>query len=599
MENLNIKLILSSENNYEYKHTIDNIDINLIADVVENVNLYKTEEIIKAIKIIKLSKKGDYKEIINEWVMIIMDILVEFYLFILNKKPYYCICQYCNNPILYTYFENNLNKKSINNENNIISIEGSLAQFNEYNKVDFDNSIYKSMKICSNLNNIFFSNNFFKNPIEDYKKKYEKLNNNNIHFPANPPKKGEKSINIIYHDENYKIFQESINKDARRFEEACKGTFIFSNSMEIFKTIIQEIQSKNAIQTINKFLLITTGRTFEKVVEFLNSNPQYSELISKACIYCMRKKKYLELMSKYELLGGVFDIPSDVVDFIEENSSEDNVKFDFSKLVTYENYISKYYELHKIISKYYSKISRNSIYDAIDLIKDIFNETNMGDEQLYEMLETFQNDDYEIIIQYTDNFYSYVNKWLLNLNNLTYEKSGYFIGGLMYKLNEYGINKRKGLKQNFILYRGLYINYLDALSYQIHKGKIISFQTFLSTSENKSTAEFFSHINRKTIEERKEKCMFSTILNIKYDWDKDLFPLCFNISEITNFRSEKEYLFHPFSFFKINDFKIDISKNILELSLETIGKTEILEEQIKNGKKIILNEKKKIIEIKN
>ena len=138
-------------------------------------------------------------------------------------------------------------------------------------------------------------------------------------------------------------------------------------------------------------------------------------------------------MSKYELLGGVFDIPSDVVDFIEENSSEDNVKFDFSKLVTYENYISKYYELHKIISKYYSKISRNSIYDAIDLIKDIFNETNMGDEQLYEMLETFQNDDYEIIIQYTDNFYSYVNKWLLNLNNLTYEKSGYFIGGLMYK----------------------------------------------------------------------------------------------------------------------------------------------------------------------
>ena len=93
--------------------------------------------------------------------------------------------------------------------------------------------------------------------------------------------------------------------------------------------------------------------------------------------------------------------------------------------------------------------------------------------------------------------------------------------------------------------------------------------------------------------------MFSTILNIKYDWDKDLFPLCFNISEITNFRSEKEYLFHPFSFFKINDFKIDISKNILELSLETIGKTEILEEQIKNGKKIILNEKKNLIEIKN
>ena len=71
---------------------------------------------------------------------------------------------------------------------------------------------------------------------------------------------------------------------------------------------------------------------------------------------------------------------------------------------------------------------------------------------------------------------------VIKFKNLAYEKAGYFIGGLMFKLNEYGIKKNKGNKNTNTLYRGIYLNFGDALSYQIHEDKIVSFQTFFSTS---------------------------------------------------------------------------------------------------------------------
>ena len=221
------------------------------------------------------------------------------------------------------------------------------------------------------------------------------------------------------------------------------------------------------------------------------------------------------------------------------------------------------------------------------------------DKTLIETIEKFTNGDYNIIIEYTKSFYSYINKWLLKADKLVYEKTGYFIGGLMYKLNEYGINKKRGMESKAILYRGMYLDYLDALSYKKYTDNIISFQTFLSTSSKMGTAEFFSKLKRSSVDERQKNCKFSSILKIEYNWDEGLFPLCFDISDISHYKTEKEFLFHPFSFFKIKDFKIDLINHTLNLDLETIGKKEILEEQIKLGKKIMLNDSKKIMEVKN
>ena len=76
-------------------------------------------------------------------------------------------------------------------------------------------------------------------------------------------------------------------------------------------------------------------------------------------------------MEKYKILGGVFHIPSNVVEFIENNLSEDNTIFEYSKFVLYDNYVSNFHILHQIISKYYSNSFQNSMNIAIDLLKDI------------------------------------------------------------------------------------------------------------------------------------------------------------------------------------------------------------------------------------
>ena len=61
--------------------------------------------------------------------------------------------------------------------------------------------------------------------------------------------------------------------------------------------------------------------------------------------------------------------------------------------------------------------------------------------------------------------------------------------------------------------------------------------------------------------------------------------------------NEKEILFQPFSFYFVSDVKIDLNLYTADIYLETIGKTMILEEEIKKGKEIRYNESTKTIEL--
>ena len=172
LKEINLKLILSSDKKYKYNHLSDLNNIILIGEVVENIDLYDKEEISQIIADIKRIINKDYKQYINELIMNIMDHLVEFFLFLLNKKPYYIICKACNNPILYfnKNEENDYINLNINNENISISkssLNNALGQSIKIN--DFDHSFCKSMMICSNLNNILLNNNSEKNYLNKLK----------------------------------------------------------------------------------------------------------------------------------------------------------------------------------------------------------------------------------------------------------------------------------------------------------------------------------------------------------------------------------------------------------------------------------------------
>ena len=583
------KLLINSSEKYIYNHFNDNN--NIIAEVVENIDYYSLEKVTEIINGIKLEIPGNYKKIINDWIITVFELINECFLFVLNINLFYDICSCCKSPLLYL---NNSNSKNPDGNNE------------EKNKL-FDNILFKSIQIYNSIFEII-SPKFNPFSIADHKKIFFG-DNPKIYQPANPPKKdNNKFINVIYHDENHNnnYFMESINKDAIELRNSTNGTFIFSNSEDSFKLIIKGI--KNYIQNDEniKFLLITTGRTFEKVYNILNQE-NCIQLIYKACIFCLHKDKHIDKLNKYpNLLKAIYNTKTDVGKFILENSSENNKIFEVLTLVTYKDYVNEFYKLHEIISKNYKNNQNDDTYqNAITLLQNFINQENykIRGNKLFEGLKAFlTNDGRKIIYEYSnETYYKDINHWLLNLNNLAYEKAGYFIGQLMYKLNEYGNENNLGYKENkpITLYRGIYINYLDALSYQIHLGKKICFQTFLSTSKNEDTAIFFAKEKRKTADDRKDEFKFSLLMEIEHNWNEGLFPLCFYIAPISKFQYEEEYLFHPYTFFKITGFFVDYEKFIIKLKLVSINKKEILEEKINKGNnKIYYNKIDKIIEVR-
>ena len=69
------------------------------------------------------------------------------------------------------------------------------------------------------------------------------------------------------------------------------------------------------------------------------------------------------------------------------------------------------------------------------------------------------------------------------------------------------------------------------------------------------------------------------------------------MEDISQYGAEKEIIFLPFSFYYVRDVQIDLNNYKADIYLETIGKKEILEEQIRIGRQINYNNKEKIMEV--
>lgn len=120
----------------------------------------------------------------------------------------------------------------------------------------------------------------------------------------------------------------------------------------------------------------------------------------------------------------------------------------------------------------------------------------------------------------------------------------------------------------------------------------------MSTSQNREKARDFSKETKTSDNERKEDFKFSLLIKIEHIWKKDLYPLCFDISKISVYPSEEEFLFNPYSFFKIKNFKVNFNTHVIELKLETINKREELENRVKDNKKIYYNKHSQLLEAK-
>ena len=121
---------------------------------------------------------------------------------------------------------------------------------------------------------------------------------------------------------------------------------------------------------------------------------------------------------------------------------------------------------------------------------------------------------------------------------------------------------------------------------------------FTSTSQDELVAKSWAGRD-DTHALYKANLRFSVVFIIRNFSKENWISNGIDIQKASNFDYEKEILYQPFSFYYVRDVQIDNKNYIADIYLDTIGKTEILEEKIREGKEIGFNPKLRIMEVKS
>ena len=429
-------------------------------------------------------------------------------------------------------------------------------------------------------------------------------------IPETTIKNKNKSANILYYDENIEKHLDEIHEDAILFERNTPGTFILCTNIPSMLLVLEEINFYNSKYDKRViFNLIVTGSKYQKVMDCLIEY-KYDHLFQNICIYCFKIFKYLNIMKKNNKVKGVYDDPEDVIKFIENISSEEIKEYPLIKIISYFDYRDKYHERHEKISEFYGNITKEEYEKNRKRLEKYINSKEENELKIKinkkELIDSFKTFDIKtdlqqlnklIIHEYTKNtFYSPLNYLLRNFDKEIYEVIAYYTARLMYALNCQAKESNSFLTKNFTVYRGESVKYINIIPFERLKGKIILFSAFTSTSKELSIAEDFSKRKKsKEIFDKQRK--FSVIYKIKNYEKKNCIPCGIDIENISKYGYEKEILYQPFSFYFVKNVKINYEKYTTDIDLELIPKMEILEEEIRKGKKVIYDEKNNMMTI--
>jgi len=430
---------------------------------------------------------------------------------------------------------------------------------------------------------------------------------------SNGSANGEKCFNnIIYYDENIDHLS-SINLDSDVFERVTPGAFILCTSLKSLDLVKKEIVKQISRNKKMSFNLITTGSKCETIIEFLNKNNDFKNCINKICVYCFNIKKWSYLKDKYEIVHDVVTSQKDVIKFINDFSSEEIKPYPVTKLLRYNDYQDKYKERHFKISQFYGDLTleqyKSNIKKMESLIKKEAQSNELKNKNTNNLLSGFLTFDLTkdleildklIIKEYTKNtFYGDLNKWLMSHKMNDYEPIAYFTARLMYSLNKYAKKNNKFCNENKkVLHRGVKMTYSDLLPYERAKGKIILLSAFTSTSLDEVFAKRWAGRD-DTVALYTANLKFSVVFIITNLCNKNWISNGIDVQKEAKYKNEKEILYQPFSFYYVREVEINNELYTADIYLETIGKTEILEEKIREGKEIEFNSKLKIMEVKN
>ena len=383
------------------------------------------------------------------------------------------------------------------------------------------------------------------------------------------------------------------------FEKNNIGSFIFCSDLDSLNLIREEILNKMQNNKDLVFNIITSGSSCQNLLDFLKENNKFDNYIKNICIYCWEIDKYKELFKdNYEKIhDDIYKKRHLVTKFLKKTQTINH--YLPTKLITEEYYTEIYNKMHSKIAQFYGNLNPDIYRINIEkIISNLNRETK--DKKIVsnknKIIEGFLKFDLNQNMEYSDELIikeyinrkisKYLNKCLMNIDQELDESVAYFTSRLIFSLNSYANkNNMFCIENKKQLYIGAKLPYSRILSYNKVKDKIITFPRFISTTES----EFIANNRARrgdSLDLYKEKTNFSVIFIITNIHNNNWIPNGINVQNISDYKAEKEILFLPFSFFKVKSVEIDIINYTTDIYLETIGKNEVLEIQIKNGKHI-------------
>ena len=379
--------------------------------------------------------------------------------------------------------------------------------------------------------------------------------------------------NILYYDENLSNNHiKYIYRDSEKFENNTLGGFILCINMEILKIIKKEILRKNKLCYNIKFNLITTGKSFEKIVNYIQEDKEFEKCFENYCIYCYNLKYYESYKIKYKnkLHNDIYNKYTDIIEFIKRTSNNNIRPYKMDKLITiskYNNiYQHKYLKIAKFsgtlddenYKKYYEElviyIKKMNKQNKLKINKDIL----IKSFQVLEIKNQQTLPDEIIIYEFLRNIYHDLNNFISESDVYIEECVAYFTSRIMICLSSYFYNNNFSYKWDAKkLYMAKNLYFTDLLQYERGKGSIIRYSTFLIFKEISETSNISNDASK----------FHTTFILESKEGNNDIKGIIIQDKKIKN---ELSILFLPFTTFKLKDFEYNIKNLTAKIYLETI-----------------------------
>ena len=400
-------------------------------------------------------------------------------------------------------------------------------------------------------------------------------------------------VHLIYYDENMDFDSENYGY-VKQFKNRIKGAFFPVKNKSSFQKLINKLKLTKINGTLT---LITSGRAAEKII------PICSSLVNNVIIFCYNIDRYLPLKKDFPKINNILNSFSDIFYNLNDCNINNDSSIIGGNIITFEDYTNTYYKYHSKLAEFFDENYKSLNYKTtyknkfINFIESeiISRKSNIID-WVNRVSEGTVKQFIEAYTGETELCYS-LNRWLRNLDNNQYDSIKYFAGPFSYALYQYANKNRvHGIYQSKTFYRKMTIKLSDYYLYKIFVGELICYPAFTSTSE-KDISKYNFPTNIAIEVNNLSANDISVVLIIRYNCNliSHIFfsypTPCVNASQYSVNSGEEEYIFPPFSFFKIESIeeRDGNPNNPHIIHMSTPNKKNLLEFELKKGKKIYYN----------